>query len=343
MKDTLMDANFPRTADLRVYHLGIRPGEVANRIITVGSHSRARILQSLLDVKPAPFVLASERGFLTITGRYKRVPVSIVSIGMGAPNMDFFVREVRECLSGDMVIIRFGSCGALANLPLGTIAVPKASVTIIRNVDYDFVNSEGYGKPPYIISKPVSADPLLHATISRAFVELKSQGFKGDIADGIVNASADSFYSSQGRQTSFPDDNAGLVDYLKITVPDVATLEMETFHLFHLAACWTGRNRSNGNTPPSLTDERSNSIAINENQAIYKPLTDNVVSSASVIRAASAQIVFAARKSLDFITPEEVKQAEQWGGVGALSALTNFEIPRDRLHPDEASVWEYTE
>ena len=54
----------------------------------------------------------------------------------------------------------------------------------MRNVDYDFVNSEGYGKPPYIISKPVSsdresrpnavkvlnisqvsADPLLHATV----------------------------------------------------------------------------------------------------------------------------------------------------------------------------------
>jgi len=33
MKDTLTDANFPRTADQRVYHLGLRPGEVANRIV----------------------------------------------------------------------------------------------------------------------------------------------------------------------------------------------------------------------------------------------------------------------------------------------------------------------
>ncbi len=90
---------------------------------------------------------------------------------------------------------------------------------------------------------------------------------------------------------------------------------METFHLFHLAACWTGGNRSNGHTLPSLTNEPRDPIAINDNQAMYKPLTDNVVSLASVIRAASAQIVFAARKSLDFITPEEVKQAEQWGGV----------------------------
>lgn len=43
---------------------------------------------------------------MTITGRYKGVPVSIVSTGMGSPNTDFFVREVRECLSGDMLVVR---------------------------------------------------------------------------------------------------------------------------------------------------------------------------------------------------------------------------------------------
>ena len=51
--------------------------------------------------------MSSERGFLTITGRYKDVPISIVSIGMGYPNMDFFVREARESLIGNMVIIRY--------------------------------------------------------------------------------------------------------------------------------------------------------------------------------------------------------------------------------------------
>ena len=43
---------------------------------------------------------------MTVTGRYKGVPVSIVSTGMGFPNTDFFVREVRECLSGDMLVVR---------------------------------------------------------------------------------------------------------------------------------------------------------------------------------------------------------------------------------------------
>ncbi len=29
----LLFVDFPRTADLRVYHLGLRPGEVANRLV----------------------------------------------------------------------------------------------------------------------------------------------------------------------------------------------------------------------------------------------------------------------------------------------------------------------
>ena len=35
-----------------------------------------------------------------------------------------------------------------------------------------------------------------------------------------------SFYSSQGRQTSFPDHNAGLIDHLLESVSNLATLEV---------------------------------------------------------------------------------------------------------------------
>ena len=72
----------------------------------MGSPSRAERIAGLLDASPVPFRVATERGFLTITGRYKGVPLSIVSIGMGSAMADFFIREVRECLSGDMVVVR---------------------------------------------------------------------------------------------------------------------------------------------------------------------------------------------------------------------------------------------
>jgi uridine phosphorylase len=74
--------------------------------VTVGAISRAELIATYLDASPKPFSLYSERGFLTITGCYRGVPVSVVCIGMGGPNVDFFIREVRECLQGDMLVIR---------------------------------------------------------------------------------------------------------------------------------------------------------------------------------------------------------------------------------------------
>jgi uridine phosphorylase len=73
-------------------HVGVKRGELANRVLTVGDPARAMVLSRSLDgVDPATpaktvptnlFSYSSHRGFLTITGRYKGVPVSIVAIGM---------------------------------------------------------------------------------------------------------------------------------------------------------------------------------------------------------------------------------------------------------------------
>ena len=84
--------------------------------ILVGPPSRAEDIATFLD-EPSEdlFRLTSERAFLTITGHYKGIPVSVVSIGMGNPNMDFVVREVRECVQGDMLMVRCVACFSIAN------------------------------------------------------------------------------------------------------------------------------------------------------------------------------------------------------------------------------------
>lgn len=56
------------------------------------------------------------------------------------------------------------------------------------------------------------------------------------VIGNVVNASADSFYSSQGRQTIlFTDDNEDLIADMRRLHPTVQTMEMETFLLNHLA------------------------------------------------------------------------------------------------------------
>jgi len=294
-----------------VYHLGVKPGEVANRIVTVGAISRAQQIATYLDASPKPFSLYSERGFLTITGRYKGVPVSVVCIGMGGPNVDFFIREVRECLQGDMLVIRLGSCGCLTGLPVGSLVLPKASIAVTRNLDFDFANGDHW-RVPYRLSKPIPGDSDLTMTLQRALESTRPVGASGPVVLNTVNASTDSFYSSQGRQTSFQDHNSGLIAHLKETIEDITTLEMETYWIFHLAASWRG---------------------------LLSPPTKDTLPRSS-IRAAALQMVFASRSSQDFITPEHVNKLEAWCGQAVLEALCATDIPQDRLHPQEGSTWD---
>ncbi|KAM5542312.1 hypothetical protein V8D89_004185 [Ganoderma adspersum] len=349
MRDRIVDANFPRTLDQRVYHLGLRAGEVANRIITLGAPSRAHGIASYLDPTPTPFEITSERGFTTITGRYKGVPVSIVAIGMGYPNADFFVREVRECLTGDMLVVRLGSCGSLIDVPVGSVVAPRGSIAVTRNYDYDFVSGNSQ-EQPYRLSKPVMADPILHDAVAKSLRATQPPEIKTSIVDHTLNASADSFYSSQGRQTSFPDHNSDLIPRLVAAHKDIATLEMETFHILHLAACWQdiGAKTGSAEAPPLHHAPTAPSIP-----PVHAPSTQTAIPDVAAsargseplsppprIRAAAAQMVFASRTSQDFITPQEVAAIEAWTGRAVLEALAGLEIEPDRLHDEVGSVWE---
>jgi len=220
--------------------------------------------------------------------------------------------------------------------------IPKASIAVTRNYDFDFV--AGYSQePPYRISKPVSADPELHHAVRNALESSRPVNFPATIIADTVNASADSFYSSQGRQTLFSDHNTDLIENLQSLVRDLATLEMETFHIFHLAACWPGKIvaskpvlpppatlpvRSNM-SQPSLTQDTRDLSSVNEN-LVFRPH----------IKAAAVQMVFASRLSQNFITPEQVTDLEKWCGRGVLEALRGFEIAPERLHAEAGSVWE---
>lgn len=56
------------------------------------------------------------------------------------------------------------------------------------------------------------------------------------VIGNVFNASADSFYSSQARQTTlFEDENDQLIAEIRTMYPEAQTFEMETFLLNHLA------------------------------------------------------------------------------------------------------------
>jgi len=103
-----------------------------------------------------------------------------------------------------------------------------------------------------------------------------------------LNATADSFYSSQGRiYPSFNDQNTTLIDDLIKKHPDLVSLEMETFQLFELA-------RASGGT----------------------------------ISAAACTIVLAQRKSNEFLDHSSLHQLEEEAGKAVMDTIVSFPLKK---------------
>lgn len=63
-------------------HMDCGHGDLSNRIITVGSLSRAEKIAACFDSAVETRTITSSRGFTTISGTFEGTPVSVVSIGM---------------------------------------------------------------------------------------------------------------------------------------------------------------------------------------------------------------------------------------------------------------------
>ena len=189
----VQNANFPMTAEGATYHVGALKGQLASRILTVGDPARAKHLAALLDSVQVHF--ESYRGFTFYTGSYKGVRMSIISIGMGYPMMDMMVREVRAVTEGPLALIRLGSCGSVCGLiPVGSLVVASSGLMITRNFS---VLPTADSPSLYHIGRPWDSDPLLTRTLMDKLQEAVT-GSETQVLDGL-NASADSFYSSQGE------------------------------------------------------------------------------------------------------------------------------------------------
>lgn len=227
----------PRAAG-RVTHLGLADGELADRVVVVGSVARAHLIAEFLEPEVPGgelFVVTSDRGFTTYTGLYAGRRVSVVSIGMGLAMMDFFVREGRSVVEGPMHIVRYGTCGVVkADVKVGAISVATEGSVLLQRNYAAFAHSSLEGTEPYILSEVCPADHALSDEVVKA---LTNEVGAESVVLGL-NASADSFYGSQGRvDPHFRDDNVDVVDKATERHPSLVTFEMETFQLLHLAAC----------------------------------------------------------------------------------------------------------
>ncbi|MDR0843671.1 MAG: nucleoside phosphorylase [Tannerella sp.] len=244
------DSELIINADGSVFHLHLKPGQVAERIVLVGDPERVTLIGGYLDAIECD---VSNREFHSITGRYKGKRLSIISHGIGCDNMDIVLNELDALVNIDfatrtvkpdfrpLTMVRIGTSGGLQPfVPVGTYVAAGKSIGL-DGVIYFYADNERIrdtafeaelrkqldwkltGLYPYV----VSADPSLIAQITQ-----------NDIIRGVTIA-ANGFYGPQGRELRLPLTDPALnakveafeYDGLKIT-----NYEMESSALAGLAA-----------------------------------------------------------------------------------------------------------
>ena len=107
-----------------VYHLKIKKGDIAPYVLLPGDPKRcAKIAEFLDDAQ----MIADYREYVTITGTYKGVPISVCSTGIGGPSASIAVEELITC--GAHTFIRVGTSGGLKlNVLPGQMVIAQAAV-----------------------------------------------------------------------------------------------------------------------------------------------------------------------------------------------------------------------
>ncbi|MCQ2229518.1 MAG: nucleoside phosphorylase [Bacteroidales bacterium] len=125
-------------SDGSVFHLHLKPGEIADNVILVGDPGRVDMVSSYFDEVT---VRAENREFRSVTGKYHGFPLTVVSTGIGTDNIDIVVNELDALVNVDFAtrtvkdthhalnLVRIGTSGSLQpELEVGSWLLSQAAI-----------------------------------------------------------------------------------------------------------------------------------------------------------------------------------------------------------------------
>lgn len=138
MKKYFAESELIINGDGSVFHLHVKPEQLADRVILVGDPGRVAVVASHFDEKECD---VESREFHTITGTYKGKRITVVSTGIGCDNIDIVMNELDALANIDFAtrtekdqlrslqIVRIGTCGGLQPFtPDGTFVCSEISI-----------------------------------------------------------------------------------------------------------------------------------------------------------------------------------------------------------------------
>ncbi len=125
-------------ADGSIYHLGLRPGDVSDLILTVGDPDRVPVVSAYFD---SIELVRRQREFITHTGYVGKQRLTVISSGIGTDNVEILMTELDALFNIDFAqrtvkpsltplrFIRLGTSGSLRKeLPVDSLVASESAV-----------------------------------------------------------------------------------------------------------------------------------------------------------------------------------------------------------------------
>lgn len=237
--------------DGSVFHLHLRPEELADTVILVGDPDRSSMVASYFDRVEHS---AANREFRCHTGTLNGVRLTVVSTGIGCDNIDIVMNELDALANVDFAarvvkpgpqrrslrIVRLGTCGAVqSDISLGALVMSAVSGGIDGLLNF-YADSEAVRD--LRLEEAFVRQTDWDERLARPYFVRNDAGLIelfGDVAIRGLTLSAPGFYAPQGRVVRLPlarPDYLEKIERFEHEDLRVTNLEMESSAIAGLAA-----------------------------------------------------------------------------------------------------------
>lgn len=246
-------------ADGSIFHLHLKPKQIADYIILVGDPGRVELIGKLLtDIE----FQVQNREFVSTTGKYNDQRITIVSTGIGTDNIDIVVNELDALANIDLVtrevkpvhrtlyFIRIGTSGGLQDyLPINSFVIAKKAIGFdgllnfyanrdsVSDLPFEnaFRQHTGWGKQltsPYVVECSELLFSKVHQTNTISGVTISAPGFYGPqgrvlripLADPLLNEKIVSFSFEGQKITNFEMECSAIYGLSKLLDHEALTI-----------------------------------------------------------------------------------------------------------------------
>ena len=274
--------------DGSIFHLHVRPEQLADKVILVGDPGRVALVASHFESKECE---VESREFRTVTGLYQGKRITVLSTGIGCDNIDIVMNELDALANIDFAtrtdrpehrtleLVRIGTCGGLQPFtPEGTFVASERSIGFDGLLNF-------YGGRDKVCDLVFEAEFVQHMAwkgnqciphpyVVRANAELIDRIAGEEMVRGVTIA-AGGFFGPQGRRLRIPladpQQNEKIMNFVSSEGKRITNFEMESSALAGLSlllghkamtCCMVIANRVAGKANPNYKNSIDNLIRL---------------------------------------------------------------------------------